>query len=64
MESILENKYLLYSLLGTMGAIFALALGIVPKISSTFEIVDFPNDVSCFPQILTQFQLRTEKTSY
>ena len=55
MESILENKYLLYSLLGTMGAIFALALGVVPEISSTFEIVDFPNDVSCFPQIVTQF---------
>lgn len=46
MEGLLENKLLLYSILGTTGAIFALALGVVPDIASEFEIVDFPSDVS------------------
>ncbi|XP_014238364.1 manganese-transporting ATPase 13A1 [Trichogramma pretiosum] len=51
MESLTENKYLLYSLLGSTGAVFALAFGIVPDIASQFEIVDFPSD---FRMILVQ----------
>lgn len=46
MEGLLENKLLLYSIVGTTAAIFALALGVVPDIASEFEIVDFPSDVS------------------
>lgn len=46
MEGLIENKLLLYSLLGSTAAIFALALGIVPDIALQFEIVDFPSDVS------------------
>lgn len=46
MEGLVENKLLLYSLLSSTGAIFALALGIIPDIALQFEIVDFPSDVS------------------
>ncbi|NP_001135438.1 ATPase type 13A1 [Nasonia vitripennis] len=44
MEGLIENKLLMYSLLGSTAAIFALALGIVPDIALQFEIVDFPSD--------------------
>lgn len=46
MESLGENKPLLYSILASAGAILALAMGIVPEIANQFEIVDFPPDVS------------------
>ncbi|XP_037794888.1 manganese-transporting ATPase 13A1-like [Penaeus monodon] len=42
MESLLENKALLYSLLGSGGVVLALAVGIVPEFAQQFEIVDFP----------------------
>lgn len=45
MESLLENKALLYSLLGSGGVVFALAVGIVPEFAQQFEIVDFPPEV-------------------
>lgn len=51
MESMLDNKFLLYSLVSSTAAIFALAGGIIPDIAANFEIVDFPTDVS------TQFKL-------
>ncbi|XP_058803201.1 endoplasmic reticulum transmembrane helix translocase [Phymastichus coffea] len=51
MESLWENKLLLYSLASSTAAIFALALGIVPDIAQQFEIVDFPSD---FRRILVQ----------
>uniref|UniRef100_A0A1B6ILU3 Endoplasmic reticulum transmembrane helix translocase n=4 Tax=Homalodisca liturata TaxID=320908 RepID=A0A1B6ILU3_9HEMI len=44
MESLVENKALLYSILGSAVSILALALGIVPDIANQFEIVDFPSD--------------------
>lgn len=46
MESLAENKALLYSILVSAASILALALGIVPDIANQFEIVDFPPDVS------------------
>jgi hypothetical protein len=46
MEGLLKNKFLLYSLLSSTAAIFALALGVIPDIALQFEIVDFPVDVS------------------
>lgn len=46
MESLWENKLLMYSLASSTAAIFALALGVVPDIAHQFEIVDFPSDVS------------------
>jgi len=47
MESLTENKSLLYSIVGSAGAILALALGIFPDMAYQFEIVDFPAEVSC-----------------
>lgn len=45
MESLLENKALLYSLLGSGSVVLALAVGIVPEFAQQFEIVDFPPEV-------------------
>nr|CAD7592201.1 unnamed protein product [Timema genevievae] len=45
MESLTENKALLYSIVGSAGAILALALGVFPDMAYQFEIVDFPSDV-------------------
>lgn len=42
MESLTENKALLYSVMGSSASILALALGIFPEIAYQFEIVDFP----------------------
>ncbi|XP_064115306.1 endoplasmic reticulum transmembrane helix translocase-like [Macrobrachium nipponense] len=42
MESLSENKALLYSLLCSGGVVMALALGIIPEFAQQFEIVDFP----------------------
>ncbi|XP_068228733.1 endoplasmic reticulum transmembrane helix translocase [Palaemon carinicauda] len=42
MESLTENKALLYSLLCSGGVVMALALGIIPEFAQQFEIVDFP----------------------
>lgn len=46
MESLRENRALLYSLLGSGGVVFALALGIIPEFAQQFEIIDFPSEVS------------------
>ena len=46
MESLTENKALLYSVLGSSASILALALGIFPEIAYQFEIVEFPGQVS------------------
>lgn len=47
MESLRENRLLLYSILASSGVVMCLALGIVPDLTSTFQIIDFPDDVSC-----------------
>lgn len=46
MESLTQNKALLYSIIGSSGTVLALALGIVPDLAHQFEIIDFPPDVS------------------
>lgn len=46
MESLSENKALLYSIICSAGAILALAMGIIPDIAQQFEIVEFPSEVS------------------
>lgn len=42
MESLKENRALMFSIMGSTAFIFALALGIFPEIAEQFEIVDFP----------------------
>lgn len=46
MESLSENKALLYSVVGSSLCILGLAGGFLPTISAQFEIVEFPDDVS------------------
>ncbi|GJQ67243.1 hypothetical protein Trydic_g8148 [Trypoxylus dichotomus] len=51
MESLLQNKALLYSIIGSSGTVLALTLGLVPELAQQFEIIDFPSD---FRMILIQ----------
>ncbi|XP_043502846.1 endoplasmic reticulum transmembrane helix translocase [Polistes fuscatus] len=51
MESLTQNKSLLYSLLGSSAVVLSLACGFLPDIASQFEIVDFPSD---FRKVLVQ----------
>lgn len=46
MESLYENRLLMYSVVGSTGAIFALALGIIPDFAHQFEIVEFDPEAS------------------
>lgn len=46
MESLTENKALLYSIMGSGGVVLALTLGTAPPLSEMFEIIEFPADVS------------------
>ena len=45
MESLLENKPLLYSLLASVAAVTSLASGLMPELALWFELVEFPSDV-------------------
>ena len=46
MESLRENKPLLYSVCGSAFVIFSLAAGWLPDLAAQFEIIDFPPEVS------------------
>ncbi|KAB7499746.1 hypothetical protein Anas_01001 [Armadillidium nasatum] len=46
MESLRENRALLYSLLGSGSVVVALALGIIPEFAQQFEIIDFPSETN------------------
>ena len=45
MESLRENKALMYSLTATGSFIFLLAVGWLPELSEQFGIIDFPPEV-------------------
>ena len=45
MESLSENKPLLYSIVFSAGSVFALAGRLMPELSDQFQIVDIPNEV-------------------
>ncbi len=45
MESLGENRSLLYSLVCTAGFIVLLVLGWVPELCEQFGVVDFPDEV-------------------
>ncbi|KOC60801.1 putative cation-transporting ATPase 13A1 [Habropoda laboriosa] len=51
MESLLQNKSLLYCLMGSSIVILGLACGFLPELATLFEIVDFPSD---FRRLLVQ----------
>ncbi|XP_073824966.1 endoplasmic reticulum transmembrane helix translocase-like [Musca autumnalis] len=61
MESLRENRLLLYSILISTGLVFMLALGLSPELTNTFEIVDFPSD---FRQILLYVLLADTIVAY
>ena len=46
MESLFNNKPLLYSLAVSGSAIVALASGVVPELCEQFELVPLPTEVS------------------
>ena len=45
MESLLDNRALLYSLLASAGFLVCMVTGFVPEINQQFEIVSFPPKV-------------------
>lgn len=48
MESLRENRLLMYAIGMSAGIVCCLAFGLSPDILYTFEIVEFPEDVSFF----------------
>lgn len=46
MESLTQNKALLFSLVSNSTIILLLACGFLPDLAVQFEIVDFPSQVS------------------
>ena len=58
MESLLDNKALLYSLLASGGFVVCMVTGSVPEINQQFEIVTFPPKVIPLPT-----RMRSDKTN-
>ena len=56
MESLKENKPLLYSIIFSASAAVVLACRLMPELNEQFQIVDFPADVSIH-LIITNFCL-------
>lgn len=44
MESLLNNKALLYSIVASASVVLALAAGVMPELAIQFEIIDFPSE--------------------
>jgi hypothetical protein len=45
METLIENKPLLYSVIGSAGAVFVLASGLIPELSASLQIETFNEEV-------------------
>lgn len=53
MESLRENRLLSYAIFTSSSIVMCLALGLVPDLLATFEIIDFESDVSIYlPSLL------------
>lgn len=46
MESLIENRPMLFSILSSGIAVFLLASNVVPALNTKFELVDFPDEVN------------------
>lgn len=57
MESLVENKPLLWSVFSSIIAVIVLVTGVAPELCEQFSIVPFPNDVSIDAFICTLFRL-------
>lgn len=51
MESLRENRLLMYSIMASVTVVICLTLGIPSDMLTTFEIIDFPSEVR-FNQII------------
>lgn len=54
MESLKENRPLLWSIVASISAVTLLVLGASPDLCAQFSIVEFPADVSC---VLREFRV-------
>lgn len=59
MESLRENRLLMYSILASSGVVLCLALNLIPDLQSAFQIIDFPNDVSLRFELLICHDLKS-----
>ena len=64
METLIENKPLLYSILGSAGAVFILASGIIPELSASLQIETFTEEVYIIlqPTVVRNSAIRLVKT--
>lgn len=46
MERLRENRFLMYAILISSAVVVSLALGISTELSNTFQIIEFPEEVS------------------
>ena len=46
MESLSENRPLLYSIVTSLVVVFTMAAGVMPDLNDQFSVVQFPQDVS------------------
>lgn len=56
MESLRENRLLMYSIMASVFVVICLTLGIPSDILTTFEIIEFPEDVSFFRRFFFKFK--------
>ncbi len=57
MESLKENKPLLYSILFSASAVVVLACRLMPEFSDQFQIVEFPEEVQFYLKFKKIFSL-------
>lgn len=48
MERLRENRFLMYTIAASSAVVIALTFGLSQDLSNTFEIVEFPDEVSLF----------------
>lgn len=52
MESLIENKPMLYSVIGSGFGVFLLAANVMPEMNEKFQLVELPDEVSIFILII------------
>lgn len=61
MERLRENRFLMYTIAASSAVVIALTFGLSQDLSNTFEIVEFPDEVSLFSSnILSAIQLNID----
>lgn len=52
MESLFENKPMLYSVIGSGIGVFLLACNAMPEVNEKFQLVELPEDVNFFYRLI------------